>query len=104
MLPDVPLFMQVLCACLRFITGGAAESFQTGCDELRYDAGLPPSFRVGGDPFRLLEGVCNQQLRHIDDHFGQPPGSTITSTRMPTRVRLYALNLGPASVDTVASP
>ncbi|XP_049275858.1 uncharacterized protein LOC119406243 [Rhipicephalus sanguineus] len=96
MSPDVPLFMQVLCACLRFITGGAAESFQTGCDELRYDAGLPPSFRVGGDPFRLHEGVCNQQLRHIDDHFGQPPGSTMTSTRMPTRVRLYALNLGPS--------
>ncbi|KAH7932607.1 hypothetical protein HPB52_024259 [Rhipicephalus sanguineus] len=107
MSPDVPLFMQFLCASLRFITGGAAEALQAGCNELRYDAGLPKPFRVGGDPFQFAEGICTRQLRHMDHHFGQPPGSTMTSPRMLTRVPLHALNAGPSPtclVDAAASP
>ncbi|KAH7976231.1 hypothetical protein HPB52_010185 [Rhipicephalus sanguineus] len=106
MTPDVPMFMQVLCACLRFITGGAVESLQAGCNELRYDAGLPQPFRVGGDPFQCAKGICTRRFRHMDDHFGHPPGSTMTSPRMLTRLHQHALNAGPllpASVDKVAS-
>ncbi|XP_049514213.1 LOW QUALITY PROTEIN: uncharacterized protein LOC125941275 [Dermacentor silvarum] len=96
MSPDVPLFMQVFCACLSFITGGAAKSFDPGRPKLRYDTGLPRHFCVGGVSGQFAEGTSTLEHRHVDGLFHFPSGGTMTSRRMLTRDHLHAINACPS--------
>ncbi|XP_075527050.1 uncharacterized protein LOC142559320 [Dermacentor variabilis] len=96
MSPDVPLFMQVLCACLSLIAGGAAKPFDAGNNMLRYDAGQPRHFCAGGYFGQFADLTSIQGHRHANGLFDSPSGGTMTSGRMPRRDQLYAIKACPS--------
>nr|XP_054921054.1 uncharacterized protein LOC129381868 [Dermacentor andersoni] len=96
MSPDVPLFMQVLCACLSLIAGGAAKPFDAGNIKLRYDAGQPRHFCAGGYFGQFADLTSIQGHRHVNGLFDSPSGGTMTSGRMPRRDQLYAIKACPS--------